>query len=342
MAATLSHMAPRRSSSTTLHALTRRHLRFPRRSEIVDAELVGSPPLGFDAGGRVILETTPPRFAPVDEHLDYHLPLAPLLERRLPIPARLELDVAALLTNAWTNNYFHWLVDVLTRLKGLEDYATRTGVEPTLVVPEGLRRWQVDSLTAAGHTPAQRITWRTRRARVRRLVIPSFRRQYDQGANHRPVSVAACRWLRHRVLDNLAVIERAHGSLATRIYISRRDAAFRRVVNEGEVVQALEGVGFAPYTLSDMSFAEQVTLFAHAEVVIAPHGAGLANLIFADAPIVIELFSPHVMPNYADLARGLGLRYGYLIGTYPRGRLRGRDGHMVVNVEHMLDLLASM
>ena len=182
-----------------------------------------------------------------------------------------------MLTNPWTNNYWHWLLDVLARLRGLEDYATRTGVEPILVVPDHLRSWQVDSLTAAGQAPAHRMTWRTRGARVRRLVIPSFRRQYDQGAYQHPVSVAACQWLRDRVLDNLAVFERGSRSFATRIYVSRGDAAFRRVVNESEVIRALEGVGFEPYTLSDMSFAEQVTLFARAEVVIAPHGAGLAK-----------------------------------------------------------------
>jgi hypothetical protein len=318
------------------------HFSEPRVFEVVDAELVGWTPVGFDAQSRVILETIPAPFAPVDEHLDHHLPLVPLLLQRLPMGPSLELDVAALLTNAWTGNYWHWLIDVLTRLEGLEDYAARNGVEPTLLVPDRLRSWQSDSLTAAGHTPANRVVWRTRRAKVQRLVIPSFRRQYDKGDYHRPVSVVACRWLRNRIVDNLARVEKAPGSFSPRIYISRRDAAFRRVANEDEVIQALERIGFETYTLSDMRFAEQVTLFTGAEVVIAPHGAGLANLIFADTPIVIELFSPYVIPLNANLARGLGFPYGYLCGTYPRGASPGRDGHMVVNVKHMLDLLETM
>jgi capsular polysaccharide biosynthesis protein len=69
-----------------------------------------------------------------------------------------------------------------------------------------------------------------------------------------------------------------------------------------------------------MSFREQVGALAGAEVVLAPHGAGLSNLVFArpDAK-VIELFSPrYVNPCYWKLACTLRLPYAYLIGSGER------------------------
>jgi len=49
----------------------------------------------------------------------------------------------------------------------------------------------------------------------------------------------------------------------------------RRIINEHEVIEALATFGFVAYALEEMSFSEQVRLFSQAEMVVAPHGAGL-------------------------------------------------------------------
>jgi hypothetical protein len=308
--------------------------------ELSDVELLGSPPMAFDARGRAVLETIPPPFSPVEEHLDLHLPILPSLLRALPSPrAPDELEVAALLTNRWTNNYWHWIVDVLPRLEGLERYEAETGVRPRLLLPPRLRAWQVASLNAVAPEAPTR-PWGRRRIRVGLFVIPSFRRQYDGRSYHRPVSPGACRWLRGRVLGRSG--RGREGNRGRRIYISRRDAAFRRVVNEGEVVRALGDAGYEAHVLGSLSFAEQARLFSAAEAVVAPHGAGLANLVFAEAPTVLELFGPEVLLPNAYLARGLGCRYGYLRGTSPSTRLGGRESPMVVEVGRLMELLSAM
>jgi hypothetical protein len=51
--------------------------------------------------------------------------------------------------------------------------------------------------------------------------------------------------------------------------------------NETEVESGLKSYGFKTYLLEKMSLREQVILFAQAKIVIAPHGAGLTNLIFS-------------------------------------------------------------
>lgn len=63
-----------------------------------------------------------------------------------------------------------------------------------------------------------------------------------------------------------------------------------------------------------MSLLEQIQLFANAEIVIGPHGAGMANILFCDPGTkVVELFSRD-MRNYCmlNIAEIVGLDYWYL------------------------------
>jgi capsular polysaccharide biosynthesis protein len=65
-----------------------------------------------------------------------------------------------------------------------------------------------------------------------------------------------------------------------RIYLSRANARYRKVVNDLEFISFLEKYGFSCCSNRNLSFVDQVELFRNVEVVIAPHGAGLSNLVF--------------------------------------------------------------
>ena len=91
-----------------------------------------------------------------------------------------------------------------------------------------------------------------------------------------------------------------------------------------------------------MSYIEQVKLFAQAKIIVAPHGAGLTNLIFANNTIILELFGAYVGREFANLARGMGFKYGCLACPSPSGEMRQKDGDMVVDVNEMLYLLREM
>lgn len=95
-----------------------------------------------------------------------------------------------------------------------------------------------------------------------------------------------------------------------------RGLSSRKVVNEEQFMQVLVRLGFELVTFESMSVFEQAALMAEAEIVVAPHGAGLANLVFCSPGTkVIELFSPaYVNVCYWILSNQCNLEYYYLMG----------------------------
>ena len=309
--------------------------------EIKKAEIIGRYPVAFDLDGNLILETTLPRFSSIKAHVAKNVSIKTIFAAQFGKQDRHKpIEVACILTNPWSNNYWHWTVDTLTQLEGVEYYQQQTGIKPRLIVESNLRTWQKDSLKLLGYETQDLIIWQDFRRIVNKLIVPSFRRSYED--LHGEISVAACQWLKQKMLSNIPTIESGDSVFSPKIFISRRKALGRRISNENEVLEALKPLGFTAYLLEEMSYIQQVKLFAQAKIIIAPHGAGLTNLIFADSPIILELFGAYVGREFANLARSMGFTYGCLGCPPPRGEVRHKDGDLLVDVNEMLSLLREM
>ncbi len=151
--------------------------------------------------------------------------------------------------------------------------------------------------------------------RADRLIVPSL--PVMQGN----IPAWVCRFLR-----GLFPGEPGTAAPIRRLYISRANAPWRRVVNEEETVRVLERAGFEQVRLETMSVAEQASTLAAAEAVVAPHGAGLTNLVFCPPGArVIEIFSPaFVNVLYWGLSRLVDLDYQYVMGV-PDARRAGAE-----------------
>jgi capsular polysaccharide biosynthesis protein len=75
----------------------------------------------------------------------------------------------------------------------------------------------------------------------------------------------ACRWLRQRMLSNISAPSSEKLAFSAKIFISRRKAVGRRIINENDVIEALAPFGFVTYVLEEMSFLDQVKLFSQAK-----------------------------------------------------------------------------
>ncbi len=127
-----------------------------------------------------------------------------------------------------------------------------------------------------------------------------------------------CKWLQKLILTSHSMGQND----SDRLYITRQQTSNRRIINESEVIDWLQPLGFQTVALETLSVREQATLLAQAKVVISAHGGGLTNLAFCrPGTTVIELFSPHfVYPCYWVLSNLLHLDYYYLTGTLPTGQ----------------------
>lgn len=120
-------------------------------------------------------------------------------------------------------------------------------------------------------------------------------------------------------------------SRGERIYVSRENARRRRVANEAELWACLQARGFVKVRLEELSWAEQIAVFRQAKAIVAPHGAGLANVIFCTAGTrVVEFFNrAYVNGLFWRIAALKGVDYRPVVaaGEEPLAQIaaRGRD-----------------
>jgi hypothetical protein len=195
---------------------------------------------------------------------------------KIPPPTFLKGATAVIATTLGTG-YGHWLLDELPRLLAL----SRDAAE--MVIAHAAPPFSRVALERCGWTGGAVIpAGRGLHFHCERLVVPSLVGtvvQPARGALDRVVEFASAYYLK----------ESAFGE---RIYLTRERARRRRVINEPELWGELERSGFVKVRLEELTWPEQINAFRHAKVVVAPHGAGLANLAFCQPGTrVVELFN---------------------------------------------------
>jgi len=99
-----------------------------------------------------------------------------------------------------------------------------------------------------------------------------------------------------------------------RVTIISRNTKYRRILNEGQMVNALKQTGLFEVTVarfdSKVTFREQISLSHNTDILVGIHGAGLTHLIFLpDWAQVFELYNCDDAGCYYDLARLRGVGY---------------------------------
>jgi hypothetical protein len=220
-------------------------------------------------------------------------------------PAQSRLGVVFSLLGPYQHNYFHWLNDHLPRVEDFLLWRKISAPSAKLLLAGP---WQLRFLELLGVGRESCVYYPMNHTTAELVAVASCPR-YAVSA-----SLERLTWLKSRILAALELKARPG---TRRVFISRRDSARRPIVNEEEISQALEAWDFETVVLRDMEIDEQVKLFADAGVVVAAHGAGLANLMFSTAPIVIELFPKDwVRQHFQALAIMAGGRH---IGVFLLG-----------------------
>jgi len=176
-----------------------------------------------------------------------------------------------------------------------------------LIVSGELSDWQVDSLKAVGYPPDRYIQHREV-IDIDRLLIPPHPLRTSRGEFQ--ICPSAIQWVRDRILYNISP---GSSNFPRRVYVSRADANHRQVVNKNDVISLLNQHEFESFEPGRLSFEDQVRLFANADVVIGPHGAGLTNIIYGSSLKVLELMIKESGEHYFVLSNEHDYSYDYLI-----------------------------
>jgi len=254
----------------------------------------------------------------------------------LPTIHTIEGTVAFLSIKWGKNNYFHWMFDIVTRIYLLR--LSNLEIEK-IVVNQCHKKFQLETLESLGISQAKIIESENYPyIKAQKLLVPSF--SYSDGKYLR-IPKWGCNFLRNSFLPEETKEKIYHQT--KRIYLSRKKASRRQVINEDKVISCLEKCGFESITLESISVAQQAVLFAGAKFVIAPHGAGLTNLVFCNPGTkVIEIFAPDYLVKYYWIVSNVcGLEHYYLLGEQLEEKYPSEPAkkNIFVNLQKLLSLM---
>jgi capsular polysaccharide biosynthesis protein len=216
----------------------------------------------------------------------------------LPQPIRLDGNWTSLV-HQWTSGFHHWFMDALSHLVMLPELPADTRV----IDPARLASYQQDTLRWLG------LENRIRPTDEKHLMVEHY---YFCSATAMTgcYNPNAVQFLRRSFLGHAD----PDYNPPRRFYL-RRVGEARPILNELEILEYFQQRGWAIVDTAQLSMARQIRLFSQAEMICAPHGAGLTNLLWCQPGCrVLELCARTFLNGvYEGLAECVGANYRYLV-----------------------------
>ena len=170
-------------------------------------------------------------------------------------------------------NFYHWMFNWLSKFTALHGSSYWKDVR-SLILNGPLEKFQWETLFKLGVSGGKNlhVVQDSRPVLVKDAIVPTLFSNPLHSQGH-------VTWLRA-----LLTSKTEDHNFGERIYISRKDAAKgnRQILNEDALIALLEAYDFKIIRLGDLTLREQASVFRGARYVVAPHGAGLANIIHAE------------------------------------------------------------
>jgi capsular polysaccharide biosynthesis protein len=180
-------------------------------------------------------------------------------------------------------NYYHWLMEAILRLSTQDKETLK---KAKIVLNKPILNFQEESLKFLFDLSNEQIHCQQNKVlKASTILLAPFqhiRNSQTQRTNlYNPTVI--------QKVNALASSKAIKSNTAKKIIISRESATERRIANIHLLLEEFKD--FELIQLENKTFEEQVNLFHNAEVIIATHGAGLTNLLWATQKLVlIELF----------------------------------------------------
>lgn len=261
-----------------------------------------------------------------------------------PEPLSLSRPVVLFWDNRCTENFFHWMVDALSRLNLFMGVGSVD--KPFLAIPEGAinRQYVLPTLECFGFRFDDILWLRSGSQYLAHKIAVVSPAIYSTGAcSSSSISM---------VRDRLGVQANKPSEM---IYLARKPIFGRKISNELEFEALVSSFGFKKVYPEDYPFEVLKELLGRAKVVLGIHGAALANCLFMPAGgYIIEIANEDIIgetPTYWDdkypakysgdyyysLASACNLNYCFI----PCSKIDRSQSTMVADVLVDLELLAS-
>ena len=239
------------------------------------------------------------------------------------------IGTGAVLISPESQNYYHWMSDVLPRIKL---YARVFDQIDHFYVASSVPEKFLEILPAFG-IPAEKLV---RVADLEKLHFQNLFVASLPGSEGRAPQWAV-NYIREKLLPG-----NNPGKPFRKIYFKRGASAERKILNEDALEDLLKAQGFEIIEPDKLSIAGQIILMQETSLVVSAHGAALTNLLFAnEGCTVIELFSPDYFRTdcYYTLANMLKINYWYILGTKPNG---AKCGDILIPEDVLSDTLTKL
>jgi len=211
---------------------------------------------------------------------------------------KVETD-AVTIVNEWTSGYFHWFTEAVPKLI----YMLQQGKKSIVLLPADYHsEYHLRSLELLGVSVE---IYSAQIVRRRNVFLPYRLAPYS--AHYDPL-----------VMQQMALIMKANLKLdinrGKRVFISRRQAANRKLINEADVIILMKEFEFQVLEFEDYNFDAQVSMMHYTDILVSIHGGGLTNMIFCKPGTkILELsLKNQVMDKcYYNLANAMDLKYYY-------------------------------
>ena len=222
----------------------------------------------------------------------------------------------------WYEGYFHWNMDALPKLYFISQDTNLKNAK--LIIPNYYLKIKYikESLLLLGFNENNFIS------------VDYSKVCYCKSISYCPPFTISGNYHTEITLKMAAVLKNRADTSTNKpirlIYVTRRNAQKRKIINESEIEKILVKFGFEIIETDNLSYVEQIHLFNAAKWLISIHGAALTNMLFMNkATNVLEIRNENDASNncYFSLASAMGLNYYYL-----KGKRMSEDADQVGNL----------
>jgi hypothetical protein len=237
-------------------------------------------------------------------------------------------------------NYYHWVIEILPKLRYLAGLGGRYTDFPLLVSGD------VAALDTFGQSLAELAGGRTVIYLDPAKVYEVAELVYINSPNSCPFNLRPGNPV--RVTDfriRPSSIEFLHGrtesakdgsEIGQRIFMAR--PGIRRCYNQEDVFDLLRARGFVRVSMEELSWTDQIDLMSRAQVIVGPSGAAWANVVFCAVGTKCISWIPSEFDEfaaYSTLASIAGVDLRYV--TYPAGVSTTAEVH---SADYLVDVTA--